>query len=118
MPTPATDAQALPTPRLSHLMDVTAALTVHAEHHDRTAELPRAGLAVVHDAGLLTFTVRAEPGGPGGGLADTVRILTALGRGDPSVALISAMTLFAHAGSAGWPADLYAQVLAESARQP
>jgi alkylation response protein AidB-like acyl-CoA dehydrogenase len=118
MPTPATDAQALPTPRLSHLMDVTGALAVHAESHDRTAELPRGGLAVVHEAGLLTFTVRAEHGGPGGGLADTVRILTALGRGDPSVALISAMTLFAHAGSAGWPADLYAQVLAESARQP
>ncbi|MEU8611016.1 acyl-CoA dehydrogenase family protein [Actinoplanes sp. NPDC048791] len=118
MPTPAADAQALPTPRLSHLVDVTAALAAHAEQHDRTADLPLAGLAVAHEAGLLTLTVGAEHGGPGGGLADTVRVLTALGRGDPSVALISAMTLFAHAASAAWPADLYAEVLAESARRP
>ncbi|WP_433720589.1 acyl-CoA dehydrogenase family protein [Actinoplanes sp. CA-051413] len=118
MPTPAADAQALPTPRLSHLVDVTAALAAHAEQHDRTADLPHAGLAAVHEAGLLTLTVGPEHGGPGGGLADTVRVLTALGRGDPSVALISAMTLFAHAASAAWPTDLYAEVLAESARRP
>jgi alkylation response protein AidB-like acyl-CoA dehydrogenase len=111
-------ASALPTPRLSHLMDVTVALAAHAERHDRTADLPHAGLAVVHEAGLLTLTVRPEHGGPGGGLADTVRTLTALGQGDPSVALISAMTLFAHAASAAWPAGIYAQVLAESARRP
>ena len=118
MPTPAADAPALPTPRLSHLVDVTAALAAHAEQHDRTADLPHAGLAVVHEAGLLTLTVGRGHGGPGGGLADTVRTLTALGRGDPSVALISAMTVFAHAGAAAWPADLYAQVLAESAHRP
>src|SRR5688572_29122928 len=118
MPTPAADATVLPTPRLSHLVDVTTALAAHAERHDRTADLPHDGLALVHEAGLLTLTVRAEHGGPGGGLADPVRVLTALGQGDPSVALISAMTLFAHAGSAGWPADVYAEVLAESARRP
>ncbi|MEU8233690.1 acyl-CoA dehydrogenase family protein [Actinoplanes sp. NPDC048967] len=118
MPTPAADALALPTPRLSHLVDVTAALAAHAEQHDRTADLPHAGLAVVHEAGLLTLTVGAEHGGPGGGLTDTVRVLTALGRGDPSVALISAMTLFAHAAWAAWPADSYAEVLAESVRRP
>ena len=118
MSTHAADAPALPKPRLSHLMDVTAALAVHAERHDRTADLPHDGLTVVHEAGLLTLTVGPEHGGPGGGLADTVRTLTALGRGDPSVALISAMTMFAHAGAAAWPAALYAQVLAESARQP
>jgi alkylation response protein AidB-like acyl-CoA dehydrogenase len=118
MPTPAADAPALPTPVLSHLVDVTEALAAHAERHDRSADLPRDGLAVVHEAGLLTLTVRAEHGGPGGGLADTVRVLHALGRGDPSVALISAMTMFAHAASAAWPTGLYAQVLAESARQP
>jgi alkylation response protein AidB-like acyl-CoA dehydrogenase len=118
MPTPAADAKALPKPHLSHLVDVTAALAAHAERHDRTADLPRDGLAVVHDAGLLTLTVHTEHGGPGGGLADTVRALTALGRGDPSVALISAMTMFAHAAPATWPAELYTQVLEESARRP
>ncbi|UQU66748.1 acyl-CoA/acyl-ACP dehydrogenase [Couchioplanes caeruleus] len=121
MSTPAADAQALPKPRLSHLLDVTAALAAHAETHDRTAELPVDGLAVVHEAGLLTLTVGTGYGGPGGTLADTVRTLTALGQGDPSVALISAMTLFAHAAQArthGWPAELYAEVLAESAQRP
>src|SRR4051812_11708205 len=121
MPTPAADAPALPTPRLSHLVDVTAALAAHAEQHDRTADLPRDGLAVVHEAGLLTLTVSTQHGGPGGGLADTVRTLTALGQGDPSVALITAMTLFAHATQArmgGWPEELYAEVLTESAQRP
>src|SRR4051812_27688944 len=118
MPTPAADAPALPKPRLSQLVDVTAALAAHAEQHDRTADLPVDGLAVVHEAGLLTLTVGTAHGGPGGGLADTVRTLGALGQGDPSVALITAMTLFAHAASAAWPPDLYAEVLAESARRP
>ena len=121
MSTPAADAPALPKPRLSQLVEVTAALAAHAETHDRTADLPTAGLAIVHDSGLLTLTVDTRYGGPGGDLADTVRTLTALGQGDPSVALISAMTLFAHAAQAqtnGWPAGLYADVLAESARRP
>ena len=118
MSTPATDAQARPKPQLSQLVDVTATLATHAEEHDRTADLPVKGLAVVHEAGLLTLTVAAEHGGPGGGLHDTVRTLTALGQGDPSVALISAMTLFAHVSAASWPARLYAEVLAESAVRP
>jgi alkylation response protein AidB-like acyl-CoA dehydrogenase len=60
----------------------------------------------VHAAGLLTATVAPQYGGPGAGLGDTVTILRALGRGDPAVALISAMTLFAHALQAiepSWP---------------
>jgi alkylation response protein AidB-like acyl-CoA dehydrogenase len=50
-----------------------------------------------------------------------VRILGALGRGDPSVALISAMTLFTHAAQAAaptWPDDVYRAALAESAAEP
>jgi hypothetical protein len=60
-------------------------------------------------------------GGPGTGLAGTVTILRALGRGDPSVALIAAMTMFTHAVQAtdgSWPEPLYAQVLAEAAQRP
>jgi alkylation response protein AidB-like acyl-CoA dehydrogenase len=109
------------TTAVSHLVDVTAALAGLAESHDRTADLPSDGLAVVHHAGLLTLTVGTGYGGPGGSLADTVRTLTALGQGDPSVALISAMTLFAHAAQArthAWPAGTYAEVLAESAVRP
>ena len=121
MSTPAADAPTLPKPQLSQLVGVTAALAAHAEAHDRAADLPADGLAVVHNAGLLTLTVGTGYGGPGGTLADTVLTLTALGQGDPSVALISAMTLFAHAAQAqagGWPEELYAEVLAESAQRP
>ena len=103
---------------LSQIVDETAA---YAEEHDRTGDLPAKGIQVVHDAGLLTLTVATRYGGPGGGLADTVRTLAALGQGDPSVALITAMTLFAHAAQArtgSWPAELYAEVVAESARRP
>jgi alkylation response protein AidB-like acyl-CoA dehydrogenase len=103
---------------LSQIVEETAA---YAEEHDRTGDLPAKGIQVVHDAGLLTLTVATRYGGPGGSLADTVRTLTALGQGDPSVALITAMTLFAHAAQArtgSWPAELYAEVVAESARRP
>ena len=85
--------------------------------NDRTADFPAEGIRAVHAAGLLTATVARRYGGPGAGLADTARILSALGRGDPSVALISAMTLFTHAAQAAqptWPDDVYRAALAES----
>jgi alkylation response protein AidB-like acyl-CoA dehydrogenase len=117
----ATDVAALPVPELSQLVDVTATLASHAEEHDRDGTFPAPGIRAAHDAGLLTFTVGEQFGGPGGSLADTLRVVTALGAGDPSVALISTMTLLAHAAqarTAAWPERLYAEVLAESAVQP
>jgi len=110
-------------PRLDieRLGDVTAALAERAEEHDRAASFPAEGIAAVHAAGLLTATVGERYGGPGAGLAQTVTILRALGRGDPSVALVTAMTLFLHASQATertWPSALYAEALAESARRP
>jgi alkylation response protein AidB-like acyl-CoA dehydrogenase len=103
------------------LADVAAALAKRAEEHDRSAAFPADGVAEVHAAGLLTATVAPQYGGPGAGLGDTVTILRALGRGDPAVALISAMTLFAHALQAiepSWPDALYRDALAESAQRP
>ncbi len=108
-------------PRLDKLPEVTRVLAAAAEHNDRHADFPSGGIAVVHEAGLLTATVAARYGGPGAGLAATTAILKALGRGDPSVALITAMTLLAHAMQGiepSWPADVYAQALAESRHQP
>jgi alkylation response protein AidB-like acyl-CoA dehydrogenase len=104
------------TPDLDRLPEVTAALAAQAEENDRTGAYPADGIALVHKAGLLTATVGTRYGGPGLGLADGVRILRALGAGDPSVALISAMTLFTHAAQARrehWPARYYARLLAE-----
>ena len=111
----------LPRPDLGRLPEVTAALAARAEAHDRAGSFPADGIGAVHAAGLLTATVSERYGGPGAGLAEAVAILHALGRGDPSVALITAMTLFQHAAQAGretWPAALYAEVIAESASRP
>jgi alkylation response protein AidB-like acyl-CoA dehydrogenase len=106
---------------VERLPEVTAALAARAEEHDRAGSFPVDGIAAVHAAGLLTATVAERYGGPGAGLAQTVAILRALGRGDPSVALVSAMTMFLHASQAKeatWPAAIYAEALAESARRP
>jgi len=110
-------------PRLDveRLGEVTAALAARAEGNDRAGSFPAEGIAAVHAAGLLTATVGERYGGPGAGVAQTVAILRALGRGDPSVALITAMTMFLHASQAReliWPRALYAEALAESARRP
>ena len=103
------------------LAEVAAALAKRAEEHDRSASYPADGLTEVHAAGLLTATVAPAYGGPGTGLGGTAAILRALGRGDPSVALISAMTMFAHALQAiepTWPDGLYREAVAESAQRP
>ncbi|MFC0450867.1 acyl-CoA dehydrogenase family protein [Rhodococcus jostii] len=99
------------------LAEVAAELAGFAAEADRAGAFPADGIDAVHRAGLLTTTVGERYGGANIGATDTARILRALGEGDPSVALISAMTLFTHAGQAArpvWPEDLYAQVLGES----
>ncbi|MEU7488824.1 acyl-CoA dehydrogenase family protein [Streptomyces sp. NPDC042319] len=112
---------ALPRPDYDRLPDVRRTLAARAAEHDRDATFPTEGFALVHEAGLLTATVGTRHGGPGAGLADTVRILHALGAGDPAVALVTAMTLFVHASEArtpGWPPAAYAGLLAASADAP
>jgi alkylation response protein AidB-like acyl-CoA dehydrogenase len=105
-------------PDLDRLDDLTVALARRAEHNDRTGELPVDGLRLVHKAGLLTSTVGRQYGGPGLGLADTAKVLHALGKGDAAVALISAWTLFIHAAQAAtgeWPDAAYQDLLTDSA---
>ncbi|WP_458084833.1 acyl-CoA dehydrogenase family protein [Streptomyces malaysiensis] len=112
---------ALPPPDYDRLPALTAALAARAPAHDRDASFPTEGIALVHEAGLLTATVATRYGGAGAGLADTVRILRALGAGDPAVALVTAMTLFTHAAEArtpAWPVTAYADLLAASATRP
>jgi alkylation response protein AidB-like acyl-CoA dehydrogenase len=108
-------------PALDRLPEVTATLAARAAEHDRDASFPFEGVAAVHEAGLLTATVGERFGGAGLGLAGTVGILRALGAGDPSVALVTAMTLFTHAAQArqpSWPEHHYAALLEESGRAP
>jgi alkylation response protein AidB-like acyl-CoA dehydrogenase len=108
-------------PDLGVLPSIVAELAARAGEHDRDGTFPHEGVELVHAAGLLTTTVHPRYGGPGAGVLDTARLLAELGRGDPSVALVTAMTLFIHAGQAtapSWPEDVYREVLAESAERP
>lgn len=107
-------AVGLPVPNLTNLGAVTAELASTAAEYDESGAVPVRGLEVAHRAGLLTATVGKQYGGFGAGPLETARILTALGEGDPSVALIAANTLMAHAAQAAsghWPKQFYEDVL-------
>ncbi|GIM95015.1 acyl-CoA dehydrogenase family protein [Paractinoplanes toevensis] len=106
---------------LAQLPAVTAALAAGAGEYDRSGAFPHTGIQAVHEAGLLTATVGRQYGGPGLGVDGLTRILLALGRGDPSVALIASMTQLPHLFQAlrpTWPATVYADVLAASESGP
>lgn len=97
------------------------ALADAAPHADQTGAFPWAGINAVHRAGLLESTVASRYGGRGATLKQAAQILAALGRGDPSVALISAMTIVNHLGQAAknhWPDHLYRRLLQESRERP
>jgi alkylation response protein AidB-like acyl-CoA dehydrogenase len=105
-----------------HALDATTRrLAEAAPEADRTGHFPWTGIRAVHESGLLESTVATRYGGAGATLYDAAHILAALGRGDPSVALISAMTIFNHLGQAAknhWPEDLYRRLLAQGKQQP
>lgn len=103
------------------LSGVVARLAAAAPAADAAASFPREGVRAVHEAGLLEWAVAARYGGRELPLGDLARLAAGLGRGDPSVALISLMTLFAHRQQAignFWPDTLYRRVLAEGGRGP
>jgi alkylation response protein AidB-like acyl-CoA dehydrogenase len=104
------------------LAAVTAEIASTADEYDRSGAIPVAGVAAAHRAGLLTASVAKEYGGPGLGPRDLARILTAIGEGDASVALLAANTLMSHAGqTAGrrtWPTTYYEDLLRKSASGP
>jgi alkylation response protein AidB-like acyl-CoA dehydrogenase len=114
----------LPTPDLSDeaLRRVTDALAANAERYDRSGEFPWDSIHIVHDAGLLTYGVSPELGGAlEPTITDTVRVMQAIGHGDASVALISAMTIaqhLVHAGTNVFPEDIYRTIIADSAEKP
>ena len=117
------EVHTFPAPDLSQeaLAQVTAEVAVHAADFDRTGGIPWPGIEAAHRAGLLTATIGRQFGGPGLGPRDTARILTALGEGDPSVALIAANSLMSHLGQAvhpHWPAAYYDDLLRRSHEGP
>ncbi|MFF3573435.1 acyl-CoA dehydrogenase family protein [Nocardia jiangxiensis] len=104
------------------LAALTDEISSTAAQYDRSAEIPEAGLRVAHRGGYLTATVAGRYGGPELSHREVVRILAAIGEGDPSVALIAANTLAAHQAQAvngSWPEDLYGgELVRRSAEQP
>ena len=100
---------------------MTARIAELAAGYDQSGAFPAESLRIAHEAGLLTATVGKRYGGRGAGVEESARILHSLGQGDPSVALIAAMTLATHARQAAqphWPEELYARVLKESSERP
>jgi alkylation response protein AidB-like acyl-CoA dehydrogenase len=105
-------------PALARLSGVLAGT---AGEYDRTGAFPWAPLQAVHEAGLLTLGVAPEYGGREMPVAELARVLQSLGRGDPSVALLAAMTIFQHLQQGRlrtWPDGLYRRVISESGRRP
>ncbi|MRH91249.1 acyl-CoA dehydrogenase [Nocardia sp. SYP-A9097] len=103
------------------LAALTAEIAATAATYDRSGAVPEAGLLAAQRGGYLTATVAARYGGPELGHSDVVRILVAIGEGDPSVALLAANNLGAHLAQAAaghWPTELYADLVRRSAEQP
>ncbi len=103
---------------LAPVIDILAA---HAADADHSGDFPHAGIAAVHKAGLLEQTVAQADGGAGISDLELTRLLALLGRGDPSVALISSMTLLIHRQQrlgGLWPIETYRSVLKEAAHSP
>ncbi|GAA4735180.1 acyl-CoA dehydrogenase family protein [Phytohabitans rumicis] len=114
---------ALPAPDLSEaaLARVSRQLAETAEQYDRSAEFPWAGIEAVHRAGLLRAGIAPRYGGTSLSTVDGVRLFAALGQGDPSVALLTAMTVLQHQfqdRAPWWPEEVYRRVVADSADRP
>lgn len=103
--------------------ELTAGLAQDAARHDLEGSFPNGAIALLHKAGVLTATVDPAHGGQGLDLPEAARLLVALGRGDPSAALIALMNMQFHRGQR--PGDprslaphLYRRILRESAEKP
>ncbi len=103
------------------LARLTERVAATARRYDNTGEFPHEGIQAVHEGGYLLVSVGARYGGEDIGQLDRVRLLSAIGRGDPAVALIAAMTITVHAAQAAkpWiPEQLYADILRASRERP
>ena len=92
------------------LDDVTRRLGATAEAFDRSAEFPQANFDILAEDGLVGLTVSPRFGGRGAGLAESLRVLGAVARGEPSTALILFMTYGYHSAptrAQGWPTHIY-----------
>jgi len=106
---PAREPQAEPLTE-SLLDSITQRLAASAEAYDRSAEFPQANFDILAEAGLIGLTVPRHYGGRGAGLVESLRVLGAVAKGEPSTALILFMTYGYYAQSAraqSWPPHIY-----------
>ena len=101
----------------SALDAITRRLAASAEHYDRSAEFPRADIDILAEEGLIGLTVPVHYGGRGAGLAESLRVLGAIAKGQPSTALILFMTfgLYGHWAARKWPIHIYERLAREAA---
>jgi alkylation response protein AidB-like acyl-CoA dehydrogenase len=102
------------------LARLTAKLAETAEAYDRSAEFPWEPIFALHDAGVLRYGIAPEYGGTTATVTELTRLLYALGKGDPSVALIVSMTIMTNLlhNPETWPEGLYRGLVAESLERP
>ncbi|MNM19503.1 putative acyl-CoA dehydrogenase YdbM [compost metagenome] len=78
------------------LAELTQALAANAERYDRSGHFPSDNFSLLHQHGLLSLTVPQALGGGGADLATARRVIAAVGKGDPSTALILVMQYLQH----------------------
>src|ERR1700737_1600948 len=66
------------------LDSITRRLAATAEAYDRSAEFPRENFDILAKEGLIGLPVSRQYGGRGAGLAETLRVLGAVAKGEPS----------------------------------
>ena len=96
---------------------ITRQFAATAEAFDRSAEFPFANFDILRQERLIGLTVSPRFGGRGAGLAEALRVLGAVAKGEPSTALILFMTYAQHAQpgrTQSWPAHLYERLAREA----
>jgi len=99
------------------LDDITRQMAATAEAYDRSAEFLRANFDILGREGLIGLTVSPEYGGGGAGFVESLRVLGAVAKGEPSTALILFMTYGYHANptrAQSWPTHIYQRLAREA----
>ncbi|NKJ44016.1 acyl-CoA dehydrogenase family protein [Novosphingobium sp. SG720] len=96
---------------------LTRELAHRAEDYDRNPRFPRENFDILAREGLIGLTVAPRLGGAGAGFLDTLRVLGAVAKGEPSTALILFMTYAFHAApekGRRWDRALYERLAREA----
>ena len=99
---------------------LTRKFAASAEEYDRLAVFPQANFEELQRLGLLGLTVDKEYGGRSAGLSESLRVLGAVAKGEPSTALILFMTYAYHSApkrARSWPEHVYEKIAREAATE-